>query len=436
MASAFNKEIVRSITQSVGRFAAIAIISLLGAGFYAGLRMAAPDMRIAGDDFFDGANLFDISVMTTLGLDDKSVDLLADVEGGGAVMPAYRVDAMILVGENSYAASVESLPVNAAKSSDTSDGTKALSTDEGYLNRPLLLEGAWPSGKGECVVGAAAAEELGIAVGDTLAVEKATTALEDTFAETAFTVVGLVNSPAYASTGQLGVTSLGTGEIELYLYVPEAAFAEDLPYTVAYLTVPDARTHTWDNASYDRAIDVVQQRVDDIAAKVGLVRYNDVRDKAQRELDDARADYEKERADAEAKLADAASQLSDAQAELNAASAKMSSGKADLDAAKKQLDESEAKLQAGEAQYAAGKAQYEAQLAEYEKQAAGLDDLKAQRDQLAAGVEQAKAGVAQLEQAIEQAQAAGAPEEQIAELKKELDEAQANLIALEGICSS
>ena len=432
MANAFNKEIVRSITQSAGRFAAIAIISLLGAGFYAGLRMAAPDMRIAGDDFFDGANLYDISVMTTLGLDDKSVDLLADVEGVGAVMPAYRVDAMILVGENSYAASVESLPVNAAKSSDTSDGTKALSTDEGYLNRPLLLEGAWPSGKGECVVGAAAAEELGIAVGDTLAVEKATTALEDTFAETAFTVVGLVNSPAYASTGQLGVTSLGTGEIELYLYVPEAAFAEDLPYTVAYLTVPDARTHTWDNAAYDRAIDVVQQRVDDIAAKVGLARYNDVRDKAQRELDDARADYEKERADAEAKLADAARQLSDAQAELNAASAKMSSGKADLDVAKKQLDESEAKLQAGEAQYAAGKAQYEAQLAEYEKQAAGLDDLKAQRDQLAAGVEQAKAGVAQLEQAIEQAQAAGAPEEQIAELKKELDEAQANLIALEG----
>ena len=38
----------------------------------------------------------------------------------------------------------------------------ALSADEGYLNRPLLLEGAWPSGKAECVVGAAAAEELGI----------------------------------------------------------------------------------------------------------------------------------------------------------------------------------------------------------------------------------------------------------------------------------
>ena len=431
MKSAFNKEIVRSITQSAGRFAAIAIISLLGAGFYAGLRMSAPDMRIAGDDFFDGANLFDISVMTTLGLDDKSVDLLADVEGVGAVMPAYRADAMILIGENSYAASVESLPVDAAKASDTSDGAKALSADEGYLNRPLLLEGAWPSGKAECVVGAAAAEELGIAIGDELVVEKATTDLEDTFAQTTFKVVGFVNSPAYASTGQLGVTSLGTGQIELYLYVPEAAFADDLPYTVAYLTAPDARTHTWDNAAYDHAIDVVQQRVEDIAAKVGLARYSAVRDKAQRELDDARADYEKERADAEAKLADAANQLSDAQSQLNAASAQVASGKADLDAAKAKLDESEAQLQSGEARYVAGKAELEAKQAEYEQQAAGLDELKAQREQLAGGVEQARAGVAQLEQALAQAKAAGAPAAQIEALEAQLEAAQAEQANLE-----
>ena len=77
--SAFNKEIVRSITQSAGRFAAIAIISLLGAGFYAGLRMSAPDMRIAGDEFFDGANLYDISVMTTLGVDDGNLAALQHV---------------------------------------------------------------------------------------------------------------------------------------------------------------------------------------------------------------------------------------------------------------------------------------------------------------------------------------------------------------------
>ena len=67
MRNTFNKEIVRSIAQSVGRFAAIAVISLLGAGFFAGLRMTSPDMTLAGDEFFDATGLYDISVVSTLG---------------------------------------------------------------------------------------------------------------------------------------------------------------------------------------------------------------------------------------------------------------------------------------------------------------------------------------------------------------------------------
>lgn len=46
---AFNKDIVRSIRHSLGRFVAIAAIVALGCGFYAGLRMTAPDMKLAAD---------------------------------------------------------------------------------------------------------------------------------------------------------------------------------------------------------------------------------------------------------------------------------------------------------------------------------------------------------------------------------------------------
>ena len=47
MKSAFNTETLRSITHSLGRFLAIAAIVALGTGFYAGLRMTAPDMKLA-----------------------------------------------------------------------------------------------------------------------------------------------------------------------------------------------------------------------------------------------------------------------------------------------------------------------------------------------------------------------------------------------------
>ena len=70
MKSAFAKETVRSITHSLGRFLAIAAIVALGTGFYAGLRMTAPDMKLAADEFFDGTALMDVRVLSTLGLTD------------------------------------------------------------------------------------------------------------------------------------------------------------------------------------------------------------------------------------------------------------------------------------------------------------------------------------------------------------------------------
>ena len=59
MASAFTKDVIRSVTHSWGRFIAIAIIAALGTGFFAGLRMTGPDMRLAGDEYYDGTYLSD-----------------------------------------------------------------------------------------------------------------------------------------------------------------------------------------------------------------------------------------------------------------------------------------------------------------------------------------------------------------------------------------
>ena len=424
VANAFDKEIVRSITKSIGRFAAIAIISLLGAGFYAGLRMGAPDMRIAGDDFFDGASFYDISVMTTLGLDDESLALLGDVEGVGEVMPAYRADAMALVGSNSYAARIESFPVDAARASDSSDGATVKSDDEGYLNRLILEEGTWPVERNECVVDAYVAADLDISLGDELTLEKGTTDLEDTFAVRRLTVVGFVNSPAYASIDQLGATSLGTGSIELYAYVPESAFDEDLPYTVAYLTVPDARDKQWETDEYGEAVCAVRDRVDNKADDIARARWNAVKAEAQEELDDARQEYEDERADAERELDDAFQELSDAQFQLSDAQGDLAAAKDDLDRAREKLQDAYDQLAASRAELNAANAQlnelyqqlenlkalidagmadeqviaqYQYMLGLYEQ---GLGQYTQGEAQYAAGVEQYEAGLAQYEEGL------------------------------------
>ena len=74
MASAFTKDVIRSVTHSWGRFIAIAIIAALGTGFFAGLRMTGPDMRLAGTSITT-ALPFDARVVSTVALTiTRSID--------------------------------------------------------------------------------------------------------------------------------------------------------------------------------------------------------------------------------------------------------------------------------------------------------------------------------------------------------------------------
>ena len=75
--SAFSKELFRAIALKPGRFLALLAIVALGAGFYAGLRTTAPDMKIALDAYLDGALVYDIRVVSTMGLDRADIDALS-----------------------------------------------------------------------------------------------------------------------------------------------------------------------------------------------------------------------------------------------------------------------------------------------------------------------------------------------------------------------
>lgn len=383
MSSAFNKEIRRSIKGSLGRFIAIVIISFLGAGVFAGLRMSAPNMRLAGDEFFDVTALYDISVISSLGLDDETIEMLESVEGVAEVMAAYRADVVAVCDGQSFVANVESLPSSAA-TSDTSDGVQALSDDDSYLNRPILLEGSWPETVQGCVMGAETARSAGISIGDTVTFEKGSSDLDDTFAITEFIVSGLVNSSAYVSDDQLGTSTLGGGTIEQYIYVAADAFAADYPYSVAYLTVVGARDETWESPGYDRAVGEVLERIELLGPAMGAARQEAIRAEAQAELDDARAEYEAEKRDARADLATAAEELFDAGTELSDAERKLVDSRRQLEESRVQLADTLGTLDDAEAQYSQGRSELDAQREALQPGLDALPQLRQQRDALAA----------------------------------------------------
>ena len=443
MKSAFNTETLRSITHSLGRFLAIAAIVALGTGFYVGLRMTAPDMKLAADEYFDGTSLMDIRVLSTLGLTDDDIAALRHVEGVEAVMPARETDVMASIDGEQYATRVHSLP-DAARTSDTSDGVHARSDDPDYLNRPLLVRGSWPQKTGECVLSANLVENDAIAVGDTLTITEGVQDVDQTLVTRTYTVTGFVNAPYYATSSSMGETTLGSGSIQQYMYVPESDFSADLPYTEAYLTVRGAANERASSDAYQRLVDEVADRIKALAPEREQARVDQLKSDAQKELDEKRADYEGERADAQSQLDDAKRQLDDAaatiaaseqeladgqaaydsgaselasrrasaQAQLDDAERQIAEGQAQLDAQRPQLDDAAGQLQAARAQWQQGA----------DALAAAWGDWQRQSDELDAGITRAQAGVADAAAGVDRIQKGiDALEEQIKQLDPDKD---------------
>ncbi len=376
MRGAFNKDVLRSVTHSLGRFLAIAGIVALGTGFYAGLRMTAPDMKLAADQFYDGTNLMDIRVVSTLGLTDDDLAALRGVEGVAQVMGAYETDVMATVNDEQYAIRVHSLPAAAAES-DTGDGVNAVSGAADYLNRPVLVEGSWPVREGECVLSADKVMNTPTKIGDTVQITEGSQDVDDVLATRTYQVVGYVHSSYYVSSTSMGTTSLGSGSVQQFMYVPESDFSKDLPYTEAFVTVAGAAGEFSGSDAYFERVHEVEDRIETLAPARGQARADGLRANAQKELDEKRADYERERADAE-------QQLNDAQRQLDEAAAAIAENK-------QKLADAQAAYDSGVAELASQRASAEAQLAEAERQ---LADGRAQTDAARPAIEQGQAQLA------------------------------------------
>lgn len=438
MKSVFNKGVQRSITHSLGRFLAIAVIAALGTGFYAGLRMTGPDMRLAADRYFDGTEMADLRVVSTLGLDDESIDTLRGIEGVQGVMPAREVDVLATVDDVQYTMRVQSFDAAAARASDTSDGEHAVSSDESYLNRTILVEGTWPAGPDECVLTADVVMDSDVSVGDTVKVLEGTQDIDDTLASREYTVTGFVRCSYYASPTSLGTTSLGSGALEQVAFVDNAGFSSDTPYSEAFVSVAGVSDEMAGSEKYQAKVDQVAQRIED--AGLGAARLADVKAEAQAELDEKRAEYESERADAESKLADGAAELDEARVQLDDAAAKIESGQADLDAAAGTIASSERAIADGQAAYDEGVAELAARRADAQAQLADaqarIDDAQAQYDravalrgELSAQLDQALSGLGQVDAAI--AENMPAIDQGIAQAQGAVDVVQAQIDALD-----
>ena len=416
-------DFIREVRHTYSRFLSILLLSALAVAFLVGLRATAPDMEYTADNYYDSHHLMDGYILSTMGLTQEDLQALAQADGVDQVEGAWSVDATAV---------------------DSIVSMRSMPEDLNLLN---VVEGRLPQQADECVTEQMLLTALGLEIGDTLTVTL-DEADQDSLTRTSYTIVGTVQSPLYVGTDR-GSTTLGSGSIDAFVYIPGENFDLDV-YTTAYFTGDGMEALNSYSQAYADQLSALVDSLDPLAQERASLRDEEVRSEAQKKLDDARSEL----ADAQKELDDAKKKLDDARAELDSGWADYESGlatleqeikdgQAKLNAARSQLEESQTRYEQGKVDYQEGLAQYQEGQTAYEENLAQLD---AQQEEVAKGyeeyydalkpfegtpmydqmVEQLAPQKAKLDEAAAQIQAGY---QQLAQVKTQLEESKAELDA-------
>lgn len=68
MKKALMKDSIKEIKNTYKRFLSILLMAFLGVGFFAGIKATSPDMVNTINKFYKDQNVYDVQVISTLGL--------------------------------------------------------------------------------------------------------------------------------------------------------------------------------------------------------------------------------------------------------------------------------------------------------------------------------------------------------------------------------
>ena len=282
------KDILRTIGKEKKRFFSIMVITILGVTMMTGLQAGCEDLRLSADLFFDRQKLFDISIMSTLGLTEEDVEIISAMEG-------------VARAEGGYSEVVHTKQGSINKTAEI----KVFYEDG--LNLPYLLEGRLPEKNNEIAVTKAYLQETGKKPGDRLEIEEIIKEEEETpnFPITEFQIVGTIIDAMDINNAEGSAAFRATPNADYTFFVtPDAVDTE--VFTAVYMTLEGLEQLNSYSEEYE---DRCQAMIEKIEAKImeqrEEARYLQVTGEAYEKIDEKEEEMLEEFTKAEEELEEA-----------------------------------------------------------------------------------------------------------------------------------
>ena len=236
----------RDIKSSLKRFISLVFISLLGVGFFVGIKVSSVDMLITLDDYLDNSNMYDIKVSSPLGFSDSNIDTLKSIENVKDIKNISYRDEIVTSNNNEKIIKIIEYNKN--------------------INDIELISGSLPNKKNEIVVEEKILSDNNLKIGDTLKIK-------DNEIDN-YKIVGVVKSPLYF-TEDRGITNVGNGKINYFAYANSDTF-EESDLKNLYIIVKDAKNEITSSDEYNTLISNVKKSINDLKEEQESNRFEEL----------------------------------------------------------------------------------------------------------------------------------------------------------------
>ena len=314
MKSALLKDSIKEIKNTYKRFLSILVMAFLGVGFFAGMRAASPDMVDTIDQYYKESQVYDIKILSTLGLTNDDIDALSEIDEIENTVGTYETDGKIEIDNKEII-------------------TKIMSVEK--LNKPILLQGNLPKTQNECVVEDSFLTANHKSIGDTIEVEVEKTKNDEGeeveyLNKNILKIVGTVKSPLYISRDR-GTSSLGSGKIDYYIYVPKENIKANEIYTNIYIKLKNSENYTTSSEKYEEYIAEVKEKIEAIKEEREKARHDKLVDIATRKVKEAEEKLNENKQNAQQQIEEAKQEIENGKNKIEKAEVKLNSSKKEAD---------------------------------------------------------------------------------------------------------
>ena len=232
---------IRNIFRSFPRFISLLVMSALGVFTFAGLHAAAPDMITTLDNYLDSRNVYDMYVISDMGLTDEDVDAIEALDQVEKAEASNTEDVIALTGVNEHVITVHQVPED--------------------INEITLLEGSMPEKNNEIIVEESLLTKENLSIGDKIVFRG------DGFTADEAVITGTVSSPLHYNNVKIeqkrGNTGVGAGTITYFSYMTKDAFDRDV-FSVVYITAKGAKDLETGSGEYETKINSLTDELESI----------------------------------------------------------------------------------------------------------------------------------------------------------------------------